>query len=166
VFRACYESIKVMRTIETTSHKAAAALMSYGFSLRSTTFDGRRMTFLIGVPSERRGEANYILETCTGVEMDIEVHLGRYEAAYRCFKNLLRKHIKRKYILETCTGVEMDIEVHLGRYEAAYRCFKNLLRKHIKRKYETGDDHEIRNDAEGRPAEPRRTGCGQSGGGP
>jgi hypothetical protein len=55
------------------------------------------MTFLIGVPSERRGEANYILETCTGVEMDIEVHLGRYEAAYRCFKNLLRKHIKRKY---------------------------------------------------------------------
>lgn len=81
-----------MGSITTTSYRTAAALMSYGYSLSGTNAKDRLIVFEIEIPDEQMHMAKIIVDECRGETMDIQVHLGRYEAAFRSLKRIMRAH--------------------------------------------------------------------------
>lgn len=81
-----------MEAIKTTSSRTAAVLMSLGFPLVGTDTKAKVIAFEIEIPEEQMDLAEEIVKTCRGEAMDMQVHLGRYEAAMRSLRPIIWAH--------------------------------------------------------------------------
>ena len=81
-----------MGSIKTTSSRTAAVLMSLGFPLVGTDANRRLIAFEVEIPDSKMSSAEDVVKKCLGEAMDMHVHLGRYEAAWRSLRPIIWAH--------------------------------------------------------------------------
>lgn len=82
-----------MPLIETESSKTAAVLLSHGFCLSGSRVDGNRVVFEIDVPEGQNDLCQHLIRNCASNRyMNVQVHLGKYEASLKLVRDVIRAH--------------------------------------------------------------------------